>query len=135
MRDRTAWVTLSEGHRTYPFPIMPTTSVLIGLFKSSASTNGSGFNAKTVLAIRLSQFVPTAVLRYMYRNSSDPRLKQMVQTNELSKRVARELVALKIKELADGVAKKDVLSLIGVLLPLPLSFTTILIANLDSQSE
>jgi hypothetical protein len=59
--------------------------------------------------------VPESWLKYIYRNSSDPRLKHLVQSNELSKKVARELVALKMKELREGVAKKDVLSLISML--------------------
>jgi hypothetical protein len=107
------------------------TSVFTGLFKSSNSTNGS-LGPKSLLIIRLSQFVPDAVLKYMYRNSSNPRLKQLAQTNELSKGVAKELVALKMEELADGVAKKDVLSLIGMLL---LSYRVIVTCNLNSQSE
>jgi hypothetical protein len=63
----------------------------------------------------------------MYRNSSDPRLKHFVHSNELSKKVARELVALKLKELQEGVAKKDVLSLISTLLVH--SFSIVLTCN------
>jgi hypothetical protein len=77
--------------------------------------------------------VPEKILRYMYRNSSDPRLKHFVQINELSKKVARELVTVKMRELKEGVAKKDVLSLIGMLPLLVLLFTVILICNLGQS--
>jgi hypothetical protein len=104
-----------------------------GRFKYSVSANGSDFEPKTLLAIRLSQFVPEKLLRYMYRNSSDPRLKFFVQTNELSKKVARELVTLKMRELKDGVAKKDVLSLISMLPLMVFFFSVILICNLGQS--
>jgi hypothetical protein len=126
MRDRTTWVTLYERQRASPFPVMPATTVPIELFKSSAENNGSDFNPKTLLAIRLFQFVPDSVLRYIYRNSWDPRLKHLRQTNALSTKVARELVALKMEELREGVAKKDVLSLMSTLLLLARLFKMIM---------
>ena len=57
------------------------------------------------------------LLRWLYNHSSHRGMQNLRRNKEQGRIVARKLVDSKRQELKDGTAKKDTISLLGLLLP------------------
>ena len=58
------------------------------------------------------------LITWLRENSSNPGMKKLKQNMSMGRRVARGLLDSKRQELKDGASRKDVMSLLGLLLPL-----------------
>ena len=58
------------------------------------------------------------LLTWIFNNSSRPGLKNLRWNMDQGRGIARKLLGLKRQELKDGAARKDVMSLLGLLPPL-----------------
>jgi len=61
------------------------------------------------------------LLTWIFNNSSRPGLMNLRRNMDLGRSIARQLLESKRRELKDGAARKDVMSLLG--LPLPIFYS------------
>ena len=57
------------------------------------------------------------LITWIYKTSSNPGIQNLRWNKEQGRVVAQKLVDLKRQELKDGVARKDIMSLLGLFLP------------------
>jgi len=75
------------------------------------------------------------LITWIFDNSSDPGMQNLRQNKRQGRVVAQKLLDTKRQELKDGRARKDVMSLLGSLLPLLLSPADLLRILIPSQIQ
>ena len=70
-----------------------------------------------IFFMAITRWLP-GLITWLFNNSRDPRMQHLRQNKEHGRAVARKLLDSKRQELKDGTARKDVMSLLGLLLPL-----------------
>lgn len=67
-----------------------------------------------ILFMNLCEYFPSGFIRYVFETGSDPALQKVRQNRLHVRRVARDLIEQKRRDMAVGQSEKDVLSLLGV---------------------